>query len=163
MFDEEGRVDSEAFDRVYGQFWLWVVGAFEVVRTMAGAKACFSQRVKDELGPLKKTLAFLRMPFAKQEYPGGGKKIGTEASVSDVHKEERDISYRVEDEVFSVRETLRQFEAVMGGIRRQSVRFWMLKTHPCEVMLLLGINVQVNIVLEIRQRNQVEKIHAAEA
>ena len=65
----------------YGQFWLWVVGAFEVVRTMAGAKACFSQRVKDELGPLKKTLAFLRMPFAKQEYPGGGKKIGTEASV----------------------------------------------------------------------------------
>jgi hypothetical protein len=43
----EGRVSST---RLYGQFWLWVLGAYEVVRTMTnamtGASNCFSEETQ---------------------------------------------------------------------------------------------------------------------
>ena len=72
---------GEVIDRCYGQFWLWILGAYEVVRTMSQAEQCFSPRVVIELKGLKKRLAILRMPFAKQELRGKPIPVRTEPSI----------------------------------------------------------------------------------
>src|SRR4051794_39337074 len=40
---------GEVIDCCYGQFWLWILGAYEVVRTMCQAELCFSPRAATEL------------------------------------------------------------------------------------------------------------------
>jgi hypothetical protein len=65
----------------YGLFWLWLLGAYEVVRTMAQHKHCFSVAVQDEIQVTKQELAAARMPFAKQEAQYSGEPIYNELSV----------------------------------------------------------------------------------
>ena len=47
--------------------WLWVLGAYEVVRTMHEAKECFSDRAYKSIAELKSELSQVRMPMAKME------------------------------------------------------------------------------------------------
>jgi len=58
-------IDGASFNRAYGLFWLWVLGAYEVTRTMCQAKACFSRDLSMKLAGLKQRLSILRMPFAE--------------------------------------------------------------------------------------------------
>ena len=71
---EEGAAatgDATAINHAYGQFWLWVLAAYEVVRTMSQARGCFSEPIAQRLVDLKRHIAGLRIPFAKQEYARG--------------------------------------------------------------------------------------------
>jgi|ERR1700722_3655261 hypothetical protein len=63
-------VDGRSVDRTESLIWFWLLGAYEVVRTMHQAKACFSEQLVQDLTSLKKTLATVRMPTAKMEKPG---------------------------------------------------------------------------------------------
>ena len=45
------------FQRVYNLFWLWVLGAHEVIRTMDQHKECFAAHLQAEIGNEKKFLA----------------------------------------------------------------------------------------------------------
>lgn len=47
--------------------WLWTLGAYEVVRTMAQAQRCFSARFLAELSDLKVALERVRVPNTKME------------------------------------------------------------------------------------------------
>lgn len=60
----------ESFFRADSLMWLWLFGAYEVVRTMDQAKQCFSERFAEDLCVLKKELAEARMPAAKMEERG---------------------------------------------------------------------------------------------
>ena len=120
-FGDGSLVDSEGINEVYGLFWLWVVGAFEVVRTMAGAGGCFNDSVGIDLKDLKKRLVHLRAPFAKQQLAGKSVIIGSEASIAGIDPEQRDISYQVSGNLVSVRATIDQFNRVLGGIRREHI------------------------------------------
>jgi hypothetical protein len=55
----EGAVDAETARRAYNLFWLWTLGAYEVVRTMSDPKrlGCFSEEASKQLLELKKRLA----------------------------------------------------------------------------------------------------------
>lgn len=64
------RIDGESVVRAESLVWLWLLGAYEVVRTMHQAKSCFRARVAGDLGSLKKQLAVVRMPAAKMEKVG---------------------------------------------------------------------------------------------
>ena len=66
----EDCVDGRRVERVESLMWLWILGAYEVVRTMCQAKTCFSSQALDELSRLKKLLSVVRMPAAKMEKPG---------------------------------------------------------------------------------------------
>lgn len=65
----DGDVDLLALARAEFLLWLWILGAYEMVRTMCQAKDCFSERVADELTPLKKRFENARIPAAKLERP----------------------------------------------------------------------------------------------
>lgn len=122
-------IDGQVFNSIYGEFWLWTLGSYEVLRTMAQNRACFSDRVADATNSLKQRLSRLRVPFAKQELPGGRrsnrKPIQTEASVYGVDTDNRDITFEVGGEIFSVRQLVSEFHELIGNIRREDI----LKDH----------------------------------
>src|SRR4051794_19183463 len=65
--DGTAQNDGPRFIRANNLFWFWVLGAYEVLRTMAGHSACFTPPVATDITALKQKLAKIRVPFAKQE------------------------------------------------------------------------------------------------
>jgi len=117
----KGSVDAQAFHRAYGMFWLWLLGAYEVTRTMCQAKSCFTAELATKLIALKKRLSALRMPFAKQEYEGQKIPIKAEASVRGVDTIGKDFKLEVNGTVLSVRDLISTFESVFGDIKPEDV------------------------------------------
>ncbi len=114
--------DGEQINRGYGQFWLWVLGAYELVRTMCQAEQCFSSRVANELKLLKGKLGLLRMPFAKQELPGKKKvPVCGEPSIHGIGDSPPDFRFVVNGQVISARELISEFATVFGNITRADV------------------------------------------
>ncbi len=66
----DGIVSAAAFREYYDLFWLWTLGAYEVLRTMAAHPGCFSGEAFSRILSLKMQAANLRVPFAKQELRG---------------------------------------------------------------------------------------------
>jgi len=114
-------VDGESFNRAYGLFWLWVLGGYEVTRTMCQARACFSEELSMKLVALKKRLSILRMPFAKQEYQGEKTPIKGEASVVRLDKMRPDLCFEVRGVVVSVRDLVNEFESLFASISRNDI------------------------------------------
>jgi hypothetical protein len=71
--------------------WFWLLGAYEVVRTMNQAKQCFSERLAADLHDLKKHLARARMPAAKMEKPGRRAPVTSNRSPSGWDYSNRDL------------------------------------------------------------------------
>src|SRR6266478_2222182 len=118
---DAGEVDGQGFQRAYAMFWLWVLGAYEVTRTMSQARSCFSEQLASRVTEFKKRIAKLRMPFAKQEYAGRKQPIGGEASVSGIDCDARDFTFAIEQQLFSVRGTVAEFLAVFDSIKREDI------------------------------------------
>jgi hypothetical protein len=76
------QIDGQTFQRIYGGFWLWVLGAYEVTRTMSEYKNCFSGCLNTAVSTFKRSISILRIPFEKQQFMGRDKRpINGEASV----------------------------------------------------------------------------------
>ena len=75
-------LNDRGFDvqRINDLFWLWVLGAYETVRTMDQHKECFAEPLQTKIYDKKVYLAKIRMPFAKQELRGSGKPVYNELS-----------------------------------------------------------------------------------
>lgn len=108
--------NGSSIKHVYGQFWLWVLGAYEIVRTMERAGKCFSPALRDRLQGLKKELALIRMPFAKQELPGKKVAVEGEPSICDVTETPPDLKFAIREKAISVRQLIEKFEQVFSGI-----------------------------------------------
>jgi hypothetical protein len=113
---------SASLNDSYHNFWLWLLGAYEVVRTMSAADDCFDDELLQELQALKATLASLRMPFAKQEHRGRRRPIGSEISIYTVSVQRRDFSFKIGSEFLWVRDIVQKFINTMSMISRHSVR-----------------------------------------
>ena len=76
---------SELLD-YHDLFWLWTLGAYEVLRTMTQHSSCFREEAQERLQKAKVEVATLRMPFAKQELrgqtPKGKNRFSSENSFS---------------------------------------------------------------------------------
>lgn len=120
---EDGQVvvDARFFKQVYGKFWLWVLGAYEMVRTMEQAKSCFTESFALEIKQLKKRFSLLRMPFAKQELAGKSQPVGCEPSVTGVDHVAKDFEYRVGNQVFTMRGMIGEFSNVFAFVNRKNV------------------------------------------
>jgi len=97
--------------------WLWILGAYEVVRTISQAKTCFSITFMQELAPLKKQLATIRMPSAKMEKAGAKVPVSSNRSPSDLDEAESDLLLGdPEGTVISARHLLQEFERVFATL-----------------------------------------------
>jgi hypothetical protein len=115
------RCDAQTVMRAHGLFWLWVLGAYEVVRTMCQAKQCFTPAAATQIKTLERSLWQLRIPFAKQELPGKNAPVHAELSIHGVRHSPPDLRYSVEGQVVSARDLIEQFGAVFAGIARSDV------------------------------------------
>jgi hypothetical protein len=113
--------ETEVVARGYSQFWLWVLGAYEVVRTMCQAERCFSSRLGTELKVLKQRLTVIRIPFAKQELPGRRIPVRAEPSIYRIVDSPPDLRFEVDDRVISAAELICEFARVFAGITRADV------------------------------------------
>jgi len=117
-------VDGGRIERAESLMWFWLLGAYEVVRTMHQAKACFSDRVVDELSSLKKILATVRMPAAKMEKPGKKKAaVTSNRSPTGWDVENRDLLVNDPEENpdISARWMLSEFDRVFSSITKSDV------------------------------------------
>jgi hypothetical protein len=109
-------VDGTLFQQIYGDFWLWVLGAYEIVRTMSQAKVSFTPDTIGRINVYKRKLAALRIPFAKQEFARNGGPIGGEPSVYGIDTARKDFKYEVGGEVYTIRELISGFRTLVASI-----------------------------------------------
>jgi hypothetical protein len=64
---QEGVVGPE-MEPFYGSFWLWTLGASELVQTMYQAKNYFAQPAQRRIQEFKREIAEIRVLLAKQEF-----------------------------------------------------------------------------------------------
>lgn len=79
---QDGNIVDMSNGNPYGKVWLWVIGAYEVVRTMSDQKwkGSWSEERYTQIQEYKKRIADLRVPFAKQEHRNG-KAVNHENSI----------------------------------------------------------------------------------
>ena len=121
MINDENVVDMSKGDP-YGKVWLWVIGAYEVIRTMSDPKwkSSWSDVRYCQLLEYKKHIADLRVPFAKQEHRNG-KVIKNENSIFGIDFMEKSYLYKVKGKVFNVRKEINHFESLIGDIQPEDV------------------------------------------
>jgi hypothetical protein len=119
----QADVQFEHIARAESLMWLWLLGAYEVVRTMTQAETCFSQRVRDDLRQLKKPLSAARMPAAKMEKPGKKIPVTSNRSPSGWDAPNRDllINDPEESDSISARWVLSEFDRVFSSIGKADI------------------------------------------
>jgi len=107
-------------------FWFWLLGAYEVVRTMTQASDCFEDHYVGLLKSLKKRLEFARMPAAKMEPRRKAVPVISDRSPANINHEERDLQIGDPDGLLdSCRDLIRNFNEVI----RQSDSSTIFKRH----------------------------------
>lgn len=101
--------------------WLWVLGAYEVVRTMEQAERCFSLRAQHSLRRMKRQLKAVRMPSAKMEQPGQYVAVPSRRSPAELRLPDRDLSIGDPDKPHSVRRLLDQFAEFVRSFEEADV------------------------------------------
>jgi hypothetical protein len=115
-------VDGGKVTRAETLMWLWVLGAYEVVRTMCQAKNCFSQTTVDQLQQLKKRLSIVRMPAAKMEKAGARVPVSSDRSPSGWDAAHKDLLVNDPDSAdVSARTLLADFDRVFSAIRPEDI------------------------------------------
>jgi hypothetical protein len=74
-FSDGNKINTSIIGNASISMWFWTLGAYEIVRTISQAEECFSKEFISKINELKKQLAIVRMPSAKMEEQGKGKKI----------------------------------------------------------------------------------------
>jgi len=116
-----GVADGNSINHAYGLFWLWVLGSYEITRTMSQSASCFSNTLTKKLKNFKRKVSILRMPFAKQEYPKKQQPIKAEASIYGIDSQKGDLRFEVKGEVVSMRDFISEFELLFSNINRADI------------------------------------------
>ncbi len=115
-------IDGRRVVRAESLMWLWMLGAYEVVRTMCQSKACFTQQTLDELNKLKKLLSVVRMPAAKMEKPGVKIPVTSNRSPAGWAISRRDILVNDPDSAnIFARDILAEFDRVFSSIKATDI------------------------------------------
>ena len=114
-------VDGSKFQLIYGRFWMWVLGAYEVTRTMSENTVCFSSNLNKKVAEFKAQISVLRMPFAKLQFKRCNKPISNEASIYSVDMDARDFLFQVGDKKFPMRSLMKEFLGLLASIKPEDV------------------------------------------
>ena len=117
----DSTVDCTDFNNIWGKIWLWILGSYEIVRTMDQYKSCFSERLHPLIKETKSTLADLRIPMAKQEKRGNKKGTVSEPSVASIDNENKDFGYEVNGKILYFREIVHLYNQLIEELSDQDV------------------------------------------
>lgn len=106
------------WQRAYDHFWFWVLGAYEVLRTMDQTNGCFAPEVKAKIIAAKRQIAPLRMPFAKQEFRGGGPIHGENSVTGFANKS---FQFSIAGVIFDARDVMASVCGLLGSISRSDI------------------------------------------
>ena len=125
-------VDGGRVERAESLMWFWLLGAYEVVRTMHQAKVCLSERLVQELSGLKKALATVRVPAAKMEKAGKKAAVTSNRSPAGWDIENRDLLVNDPEERpdISARWMLSEFDRVFSSITESDVLAHHTNAYP---------------------------------
>jgi hypothetical protein len=117
--------------KTYGLFWLWILGAYEVIRVMNANSDCFNKKTQAKLEDLKEKLAKIRIPFAKQERRGSNKKgrynIGNALSITEFKK--GDMGFTIDSENFFFKPIFKEFKKLLTKIKPTDIKFSLEEKH----------------------------------
>lgn len=105
----------------YELFWFWVLGAYEVLRTMDQHKKCFSATVATDINNLKKKLAVIRVPFAKQELRGTDKRASGELSIYGFGSDLNTLLFEIQGQIFDTVALIHEVMQFFHGIDREAI------------------------------------------
>ncbi len=119
----DSTVHSSYVERAETLMWLWIFGAYEIVRTMDQAKVCFSDSVSNELNKFKNHLAKVRMPAAKMEKKGNKIPVSSNRSPSGWDQSRRDLIISDPTESISIfaRDILDEFDRIFSLIKPEDI------------------------------------------
>ena len=113
----ESQVKMNSVDRVESLMWLWILGAYEIIRTMHQARSCFAPRVHRPLADLKAKLAAVRMPAAKMEKRGKNEPVTSNRSPCDMDLASKDILLGdPEAPIVSARDLIQEFRLLVDPL-----------------------------------------------
>lgn len=114
--------DGSHMNLIYARFWLWVLGAYEITRTMSEYKECFSARYIVEIDRFKKSVSDIRVAFAKQQYRGREKTpIKNDASIAGFDVAKKDQMFLVNDKEVWMRPLIEQFECLIKEAKHEDI------------------------------------------
>jgi hypothetical protein len=96
--------------------WLWVLGAYEIIRTMCQAKNCFSTTSMKKLLPLKRKLAKIRMPDSKMEKQGKKQPVNSNRSPWCEVLDTRDLLIGDPEEAYSARDIIDEYFSIIHSL-----------------------------------------------
>jgi hypothetical protein len=102
--------------------WLWILGAYEVVRTICQSRDCFSEQAMTRFESLKRSLAIVRMPAAKMEPQGKKQPVSSDRSPSGWSAERKDLLVNAPDDpAVYARDLIQEFERAISELVRSDV------------------------------------------
>ena len=115
-------VDGGRISRAESLMWLWILGAYEIVRTMVQAEKCFSPEALKKLRVLKKSLSVVRMPASKMEKQGKRVPVTSNRSPAGWNVENKDLLVNdPEGDDISARELFSNFDKTFCSIRKSDI------------------------------------------
>jgi len=115
-------VDGGRISRAESLMWLWILGAYEIVRTMVQAEKCFSSEALSHLKALKKPLAVARMPASKMEKQGKRVPVNSNRSPAGWNIEKKDLLVNdPEGPDISALELFKIFDETFCSIRKSDI------------------------------------------
>jgi hypothetical protein len=112
-------VDPEVTSLALRNIWFWVLGAYEVTRSLHEKGDLFQVETKNKLGSLKKYINKLRVPFAKHQVAGNRNTfIRNEASMMGIDSMEIDFIFLVQNEQFNFKRLFLFFKETYNNIKK---------------------------------------------
>ncbi len=123
--------EENNLNHLYGDFWLWVIGSYEVARTISQYSTCFSETYAAEVLAFKRQIVGLRIPFAKLELQGrSNQPIKNEGSIYSMDIQKKDMYFRVEEKIFSVRSLISEFNHITKNVKLADVLYDLRHAPP---------------------------------
>ena len=109
----------------HSKFWFWILGAYELVRTLSQHSVCFSSDRQAKIAELKRQLAPVRIAFAKLEVPNARRVKGKTDfldrspffSISNLDRKSRDLGFQVGGTNVGMRPLIVSFLAFKRSLR----------------------------------------------
>lgn len=123
-FASSSRKDSDAMSSIINasdSTWFWILGAYEVVRTISQAKECFSDKFIDKINELKKELAIVRMPSAKMEKKGRKEPVSSSRCADGWDIENKDLVIGDPENPKSARELIELYDKTLCSLEPDDV------------------------------------------
>lgn len=112
---------TEPIGRASASMWFWVLGAYEIVRTISQAKDCFSESFVISVNELKKSLATVRMPCAKMEQKNKKKPVNSNRSPDGWDFENKDLLVGDPENPISAKLLLKEYYNVLTSLKTEDI------------------------------------------